>query len=133
MELLEVKELSKEFGTYFDWDYAKKTCVPHSDGDPKHSVYLSIYRVLEHVPMDAIGNMYLVTRDGRSFSVSGKAYEAAEDTVGARAGRRAAGRPPVGEALPLPPAAHADPALECGTEPGSVSHFMGGGRFSCGR
>ncbi len=67
-------ELIKEFGSFFDWDYAKKTCVTHSNGDPKHSTYLAIYRVLEHVPLDTIGNIYLVTRDGRSLSISGRKY-----------------------------------------------------------
>jgi hypothetical protein len=43
----------------------EKRCVPHADGEPKHSVYISIYRVLEQVPLDAIGNLFLVTPDGR--------------------------------------------------------------------
>ncbi len=44
-------------------------CVPHPDGQPKHSVYLSVYRVLEHVPLSAIGNLYLATRDGRVLEI----------------------------------------------------------------
>lgn len=50
---------------YFDLSGLAQRCVPHPDGQPKHSVYVSIYRVLEHVPLDAIGNLWLVTRDGR--------------------------------------------------------------------
>lgn len=65
-------ELTKEFGSHFDWAFARKTCVSHSDGDPKHSTYLSIYRVLENVPMDAIGKLYLATRDGRSLELTGE-------------------------------------------------------------
>lgn len=67
-------ELTREFGSFFDWEFAKKTCIPHLNGDPKHSTYLSIYRVLEHVPIDAVGNMYLVTRDGRSLLLAGQKY-----------------------------------------------------------
>ncbi len=50
---------------WFDIEAAARKCVAHPDGHPKHSVYLGIYRVLEHVPLDALGNLYLVTRDGR--------------------------------------------------------------------
>lgn len=40
-------------------------CVPHDDGSPKASVYISVYRVLERVSLDAIQRLYLVTQDGR--------------------------------------------------------------------
>jgi hypothetical protein len=33
-------------------------------------VYLSVYRVLEHVPMSAIGKLYLATRDGRVLEIA---------------------------------------------------------------
>ncbi|MBN1649265.1 MAG: hypothetical protein JW874_14605 [Spirochaetales bacterium] len=68
-------EITGEFSSYFDWEYAKKTCVPHQNGDPKHSTYLSIYRVLEHVPFNVIGDLYLVTRDGRSLALKKSAYK----------------------------------------------------------
>jgi hypothetical protein len=61
-------ELESGFGSdYFDLEKAKKSCVPHEDGRPKHSVYVSTYRVLEHVPLTAIGDLWLVTRDGRGL------------------------------------------------------------------
>jgi hypothetical protein len=50
---------------YFRLEEASRDCVPHPDGTPKHSVYVSTYRVLEHVPLDAIGSLWLTTRDGR--------------------------------------------------------------------
>jgi len=49
----------------FDLEGARRRCVPHPDGTPKHSVYAGIYRVLERVPPEALGPLYLVTRDGR--------------------------------------------------------------------
>ena len=55
---------------YFDLDKAKKSCAPHEDGRPKHSVYVSAYRVLEHVPLNVIGDLWLVTRDGRGLALS---------------------------------------------------------------
>jgi hypothetical protein len=45
-------------------------CLPHRDGSPRRSTYLSIYRVLEHVPVAALGRMYLVTHDGRVLSLN---------------------------------------------------------------
>jgi len=50
---------------HFDLSKVAERCVPHADGQPKHSVYLSIYRVLEHVPLEAVNSLWLVTRDGR--------------------------------------------------------------------
>jgi len=51
-----------------------KRCVPHSNGAPKRSVYISVYRVLERIPLSAMGRMYLVTRDGRSLSMDKKPF-----------------------------------------------------------
>jgi hypothetical protein len=50
---------------WFDLHDIERRCVPHADGEPKHSVYLSIYRVLERVPPEAIGDLHLATADGR--------------------------------------------------------------------
>jgi hypothetical protein len=55
---------------YFPLSEIDTRCVPHPDGRPKHSVYLSVYRVLEHVPIKAIGNLYLATRDGRVLEIA---------------------------------------------------------------
>jgi hypothetical protein len=40
-------------------------CEPHEDGTPKRSVYISVYRALEYVDLDAILKLHLVTQDGR--------------------------------------------------------------------
>ena len=60
---------------YFDLSQVKRKCVPHPDGEPKHSVYISVYRVFENVPLDAFGNLYLTTRDGKVLSLSQSSYE----------------------------------------------------------
>lgn len=63
-------ELNRGFDSdYFDLEKASKSCVPHEDGRPKHSVYVSTYRVLEHVPLNALGDLWLVTRDGRGLAL----------------------------------------------------------------
>lgn len=42
---------------------------PHPDGSPKKSQAISAYRVLEHIPMDALGQIFLVTRTGLSVGL----------------------------------------------------------------
>lgn len=44
-------------------------CVQHPDGAPKHSVYASVYRVLEHIPVSAIGKLYLCTAYGQALAI----------------------------------------------------------------
>jgi len=63
-------ELQEDFASdYFRLEQAKQDCVPHPDGEPKHTVYVSIYRVLEHIPLDKIGSLWLTTRDGRTLKL----------------------------------------------------------------
>ena len=68
-ELIIFAELEGGFESTFDWKYAKEKCVAHPNGDPKHSVYLSVYRTLEQTPLSAFGSIYLTTRDGRSLEL----------------------------------------------------------------
>jgi hypothetical protein len=55
----------------FDLSEAEKRCVPHPGGEPKHSVYLSIYRVLEQTPLGSLKYLHLVTPDGRVLELRG--------------------------------------------------------------
>jgi hypothetical protein len=50
-----------------------RRCLPHLDGSPRRSTYLAIYRVLEYVPVTALGRLHLVTHDGRVLSLSSAA------------------------------------------------------------
>lgn len=63
----------------FNLDRARHECRPHADGTPKSSVYLAIYRVLEHLPLESVKNLYLTTKDGRTLAIAPQkvAYEAA--------------------------------------------------------
>jgi len=38
--------------------------IPHEDGRPKATKFISSYRVLEHIDLDAVKNLYLVTSNG---------------------------------------------------------------------
>ncbi|MDA3850590.1 MAG: hypothetical protein PF447_04895 [Spirochaetaceae bacterium] len=75
-------EIEGGFGSDFDWDYAEKKCVPHSDGRPKNSLYLSIYRTLEHIPLESLGTLYLVTRDGRALPIEKGEYKNNNEWLG---------------------------------------------------
>jgi hypothetical protein len=54
---------------YFDIPTAFERCVPAADGSPKHSVYVSVYRVLEHLPIAALGKLYLTTAYGHTLGI----------------------------------------------------------------
>lgn len=54
----------------------KSQCIPHDDGSPRKSKYMSVYRVLEHLPLGAIGDLYLTSRDGKVMGVTGQRAEA---------------------------------------------------------
>lgn len=63
-------EISPDFKSdYFPMGKFEELCVPHADGTPHKSVYLSVYRVLEHVPISAFRNLYLTTADGRTLEL----------------------------------------------------------------
>ena len=66
---------------YFRIEEGVRRCVPHEDGSPKASIYISVYRVLEHIPLDVIKQLYLVTQDGRVLSLQSSA-ELPKETEG---------------------------------------------------
>ena len=69
------KKRNKSQTIFFEIDLSKiedlidmksldKRCVAKEDGSPKSSVYLSVYRVLETVPLTALKSLYLTTDHG---------------------------------------------------------------------
>jgi hypothetical protein len=72
IELDEVKNL-------IDMAYLDKRCVRQIDGSPKHSVYLSVYRVLEMVPLKAFRNLYLTTDNGMVIGLEAKPYDLSKE------------------------------------------------------
>ncbi len=63
-------ELDPDFrDDFFAIEEGYKRCVPHEDGTPKKSVYISGYRVLEHVPLAAMRKLYLVTAYGQTLAL----------------------------------------------------------------
>jgi hypothetical protein len=64
---------------FFRIDEAMARCKPHDDGTPKRSVYVSTYRVLEHVPLEAMGKLYLVTNYGEVLGLDRSEYRDTDD------------------------------------------------------
>ena len=63
-------QVNPEFRSkYFRIQEGLARCVPHEDGAPKASIYISVYRVLEHVPITELGKLYVVTQDGRTLGL----------------------------------------------------------------
>ena len=63
-------ELDPDFRhDFFRIEEGLKQCVPHPDGSPKKSVYIAAYRVLEHVPLDAMKQLFPVTAYGQSLAL----------------------------------------------------------------
>lgn len=61
-------ELDPDFrNDYFPLEEALRRCKPHSDGRPKNSVYVSTYRVLEHIPASAVKTLFLATAYGATM------------------------------------------------------------------
>jgi hypothetical protein len=54
---------------FFKIDDGIERCVPHPNGRPKRSVYISTYRVLEHVPTSVMQKIYLVTAYGEVLGI----------------------------------------------------------------
>lgn len=54
---------------FFQIDKSLSLCIPHTNGNPKRSVYCAVYRVVEHIPVSALGKLYLVTKDGRTLGI----------------------------------------------------------------
>ena len=57
-------------------------CAPHEDGSPKRSKYLSVYRVMEFLPLPVYGPLYLTTPDGRVLKLDSSPYEEQDGETG---------------------------------------------------
>jgi hypothetical protein len=73
------QELAKDV---ISQEYIEERCVPKENGDPKSSVYLSIYRVLETIPLNALKNFYLVTDDGKVLELEKAEYDLKKEEIG---------------------------------------------------
>lgn len=74
-------EIDPDKVKWLPWDHIDKKLVPYEDGEPKRSVFLSIYRVLENLPLDALLDLYLTTDDGKVMGLQKSDYEMPEKKV----------------------------------------------------
>jgi hypothetical protein len=65
-----------------DMDSLNKRCVPKADGKPKSSVYLSVYKTLEMIPLDALKSLYLTTDNGHTLELKRTVYDKSSETAG---------------------------------------------------
>jgi hypothetical protein len=63
-------ELELDFrDPYFAIDAALRELVPHPDGRPKATKFISCYRVLEHVDFAALKSLYLASEEGHALEL----------------------------------------------------------------
>lgn len=58
-----------------DMDNLNKSCVAKPDGSPKNSVYLSVYKVLEMIPISALKSLYLTTDNGHTLELKRASFD----------------------------------------------------------
>jgi hypothetical protein len=61
--------------TIIDMASLNKRCIAKPDGSPKSSVYLSVYKVLETVPLSALKSLYLTTDHGCVLELKKAVYD----------------------------------------------------------
>ena len=60
-----------------------KRCVAKEDGSPKSSVYLSVYRALESIPLSALKSLYLTTDHGCVLELKKTPYDKSKEQMSA--------------------------------------------------
>jgi len=65
-----------------DMDSLNRRCVAKADGKPKSSVYLSVYKTLEMIPLSALKSLYLTTDNGYTLELKKTTYESSGEVPG---------------------------------------------------
>jgi hypothetical protein len=68
-----------KISSLIDMDNLNRRCVAKPDGRPKSSVYLSVYRVLETIPVAALKSLYLSTDNGCVLELKKTNYDTAKE------------------------------------------------------
>lgn len=68
-------------GNLIDVDSLNKRCVAKPDGSPKSSVYLSVYKVLEIIPLAALKSLYLTTDHGCVLELKKSVYDKTKEPL----------------------------------------------------
>jgi hypothetical protein len=65
----------EKISSLIDINSLNKRCVAKEDGSPKSSVYLSVYKVLEMIPLSALKSLYLTTDHGLVLELKKADYD----------------------------------------------------------
>jgi hypothetical protein len=65
-----------------DMDSLNRRCAAKADGSPKNSVYLSVYKVLEMIPLSALRSLYLTTDNGQTLELKKLPYDPTKEIKG---------------------------------------------------
>lgn len=69
-------EIDSSFrNAYFDIDAGLAELVPHPDGSPKRTKFISSYRVMEHMDFDAIKSLYLSSAEANVLELKAQDYD----------------------------------------------------------
>ena len=74
-------EIDPDKVDWLPWDYIDKKLVAYEDGEPKRSVFLSIYRVLENLLLNALLDLYLVTDDGKVLGLQKSDFKMQKEKI----------------------------------------------------
>ena len=97
---------------FFKLDNLQERCTPHIDGSPKRSKYISVYRVLEHLPLSVFGKLHLCTADGRVLSLDPSPYDVKSEKPGSNLYEELCPvYPLVVHRVPLAPQQHMQPPI----------------------
>ncbi len=64
-----------KIGDLIDMESLNRRCVAKEDGSPKSSVYLSVYRALETIPLASLKSLYLTTDHGCVLELKRAEYD----------------------------------------------------------
>jgi hypothetical protein len=76
----EIDPAFAQFTDHFKIQDIEARCRPHPDGSPTRSKYISVYRVMEFLPLQVYRGLYLTTSDGRVLKLDETPYDASADT-----------------------------------------------------
>jgi hypothetical protein len=75
----EIDPTFPRYTDHFKVDDIESRCAPHPDGSPKRSKYISVYRVMEFMPLQVYCSLYLTTADGRVLRLDEAPYDESRD------------------------------------------------------
>ena len=68
--------------TLIDMESLNRRCVAKEDGKPKSSVYLSVYKTLEMIPLSALKSLYLSADNGSVLELKKTSYNNSKEVHG---------------------------------------------------